>query len=241
MTAARMKRFYKTVSVDRQGSGFALLLDGRGVKTPARQPLVLPSAALARAVAAEWQAQGDEINIASMAMTGFANAAIDRIAPEPALFVREIASFGETDTLCYRADSGDPLAVRQGELWDPMLEWAENFYDITLIRIAGVIHQPQPPHSLLRLKAAVAPLNPFVLAPMITLTTIGGSLVAALGLLEGAFDLATVWRAISLEELWQEELWGVEAEAVKARLHRKLAFDEAYKFCCIAKGMDLER
>lgn len=234
MMPPKIKRFYKTAAVEPKDNGFALLLDGRAVKTPARHPLVLPTQALAEAIATEWQAQGEEIVIASMPMTGFANAAIDRVMPEPALFIREITGFGETDTLCYRGESGEPLTQRQHSEWEPLLQWAERRYDISLIRVAGVIHQPQPQHSLSRLEAAVAALHPFVLAPMTTLTSIGGSLVCSLALLERASEPDTVWRAICLEELWQEELWGAEAEAVQARGHRKAAFDDAHRFCRIA-------
>lgn len=241
MMSPKMKRFYKAATVERTDEGFALLLDGRAVKTPARQPLVLPTHALAEAVADEWRAQGEDIIIASMPMTGFANAAIDRVLPQPDLFVREIASFGETDTLCYRAEPGEALATRQSDQWEPLLAWAENRYDIRLVSIVGVIHQPQPEHSLSRLEAAVAALNPFVLAPLVTITSIGGSLVSALALVEGEFGKDAIWQAVCLEELWQEELWGAEEEAVKARLHRKAAFDDAHRFAMIARDSLRER
>lgn len=236
-----MKRFYTSVTVDSVDSGFALLLDGRPVKTPGRAALVLPSAAMAQAVADEWAGQGEDIVIASMPMTGFANAAIDRIAPDPARFVSDIAAYGETDTLCYRADAGDPLAVRQHAEWEPILQWAENRYDISLIRVAGIIHQPQSLHSLSRLLAVVEAFDPYVLAGMSTITSIGGSLVSALAMLEQAFDSGTIWRAVCLEEFWQEDLWGADADAEATRALRRAAFDDAYRFCCIADRVGAER
>lgn len=231
-----MKRFYKTVTTEPAENGHALLLDSRPVKTPLRAPLVLPTAAMAEAVAAEWEAQGEEIAIAAMPLTGFANAAIDQIAPQRERFIDDIAAYAETDTLCYRADPGDPLAERQDRDWEPILRWAENRYDISMIRVAGIIHQPQSTHSLSRLKSVVAALDAFTLAGFSTLTGIGGSLISALALSEQAFDSVTIWQAISLEELWQEELWGVDAQAVAAREHRRAAFDAAWRFCCINKG-----
>lgn len=231
-----MKRFYKTVSTEPAETGFALLLDGRQVRTPMRLSLVLPTRTMADAVAAEWEAQGEEIVIASMPLTGFANAAIDQVTHQRQRFVDEIAAYGETDTLCYRADPGDPLAERQDRDWEPILQWAENRYDIRLIRIAGIIHQPQSTHSLSRLKSVVNAMDAFTLAGFSTLTSIGGSLVSALGLWEQAFDSGTIWQAICLEELWQEELWGADAEALAAREHRRAAFDAAWQFCCTIKG-----
>ncbi len=231
-----MKRFYKTVTTAAAENGHALLLDGRAVKTPMRLPLVLPTRAMADAVAEEWAGQGDEIVIASMPLTGFANAAIDQVTPQRARFIDDIAAYGETDTLCYRADPGDPLAERQDQEWEPILQWAENRYDIRLIRVAGIIHQPQSTHSLSRLKNVVSAMDPFTLAAFSTLTGIGGSLVSALALWEEALDSGAVWRAICLEELWQEELWGADAEALAAREHRRAAFDAAWRFCCTARG-----
>lgn len=236
-----MKRFYTSVTVEPVDDGFALLLDGRLVKTPGRASLILPSALMAQAIADEWAGQGEEIVIASMPMTGFANAAIDRIAPDPGRFVSDIAAYGETDTLCYRADPGDPLAERQHAEWEPILQWAENRYDIRLIRVAGIVHQPQSTHSLSRLTSVVKAFDPYVLAGLSTITTIGGSLVSSLAMLEQAFDSGAIWRAVCLEELWQEELWGADAEAEVTRALRRATFDDAYRFCCIAQGANAER
>lgn len=236
-----MKRFYTSVSVEPSNGGYALLLDGRPVKTPGRVALILPNETMAQAVAEEWAGQGEEIVIASMPITGFANAAIDRIADDPERFIDDIASYGETDTLCYRADPGDPLAERQHAEWEPIVQWAENRYDIRLLRVAGIIHQPQSTHSLSRLKAVVAAHDRFNLAGLSTMTSMGGSLLASLALLEQAFDSGTIWRAVSLEELWQEELWGADADALATRELRRAQFDQAYRFCCIAGGVRRER
>lgn len=236
-----MKRFYKAVTVEPATSGFALLLDGRPVKTPARHPLHLPSQALADAIAEEWAGQGEDIVIASMPLTGFANAAIDQVSPQPQRFIDDIAAYGESDTLCYRADAGDPLAEHQQAHWEPILHWAESRFDIRLIRINGIIHQSQPVHSLSRLKTAVAAHDPFVLAGLSTITSISGSVVGALAMLEQAFDSEAIWQAVCLEELWQEKLWGADSEAIKARAHRRAAFDDAWRFCCISRGAGLER
>lgn len=236
-----MKRFYKTVAINAVGSGHALLLDDRKVLTPARAPLVLPNAVMAEALAAEWAEQGEQIILSAMPLNGLANAAIDQIAGNRSRFVSDIAAYGETDTLCYRADAGDPLALRQQAEWDPILHWAEKRFDMALIRVAGIIHQPQSHHSLSRMKAVVDSCDPFVLAGLSTITSIGGSLVAALGLLENAFETDMIWQALCLEECWQEELWGADADAVKTREHRRTAFDAACRFCCIAQGKSPER
>jgi len=231
-----MKRFYKTVSILAADQGHQLLLDGRPVKTPMRLPLVLPTEALAVAIRAEWEAQGEDIVIASMPLTGFANAAIDQVAPQRQRFIDDISAYGETDTLCYRADPGDPLAERQNRDWEPILQWAENRFDIRMIRVAGIIHQPQSSHSLSRLKAPVMAMDNFMLTGFSTLASLGGSLVAALALAEKAFDSECIWNALCLEELWQEELWGADGEAVAARDHRRAAFDAAWRFCCTING-----
>ncbi len=222
-----MKRFYKDVALSADRS---ILLDGRAVKTPARVALTLPNDALAAAVAAEWQAQGEEIDPRSMPMTGLANAAIDRVLPDLAPFAAGLAQYGETELLCYRADSPPELIARQAERWDPLLDWARTRYGVDFTLVAGIMHQPQPMATIGRLGDAVAAADPFALAALSPIVTIGGSLVIALALLEeavlpdDAFDLA------HLDELWQAELWGEDQLALAGRAARKRDFVAACRF-----------
>jgi chaperone required for assembly of F1-ATPase len=222
-----VKRFYKEASV---GGGNRILLDGRPVQTPGRVPLALPNARLAEAVAEEWTAQGETIDPRAMRLTGLANAAIDRIAPDPAAFAKGLAAYGESDLLCYRAEGPAPLAARQAALWDPILAWARARYDVAFEIVAGVIHRPQPPETVARLAAAVAARDPFALAGLSPLVTISGSLIVALALAEGAIGLDAAWAAAALDELWQAETWGEDAEAKAALAARRADFAAAARF-----------
>jgi chaperone required for assembly of F1-ATPase len=221
-----MKRFYKDVTV----ADGAILLDGRPVKTPAREPLRLPTEALAEAVAGEWRTQGDSIDPRTMPMTGLSNAAIDRVAPNPAAFAAPLAAYAGTDLLCYRADGPEPLVSRQAQAWDPLLAWAQSRYDVSFTVTTGIIHAPQPPATVQRLSDALAARDPFRLAAMSPLATIGGSLVVALALGEGAIHPEAAFDATHLDELWQAELWGEDALALQAREARRADFLAAARF-----------
>ncbi|HLL59906.1 MAG TPA: ATP12 family protein [Allosphingosinicella sp.] len=225
-----MKRFYKNAAVSEAGSGFEIRLDDRPVKTPARQPLVVPGARLADAIAAEWNAQGEKVDPRSMPFTGLSNAAIDRVGEDPAAFARSLALFGESDLLCYRADKPESLIERQAEQWDPLLVWARRRYDVELEVVSGVIHRPQPPGTVERLGRAVTARTPFQLAALAPLVTISGSLIIALALAEGAIDLDTAWSAASLDETWQLEQWGADAEAEAVLEARRQEFAAGYEF-----------
>ena len=225
-----MKRFYKQVSLAPEGSGFALRLDGRPVKTPARAGLVLPSAALADAIAQEWSAQGDEIDPRTMPLTGLANAAIDRVAPEPQAFAAALAEYAESDLLCYRAESPDKLVERQSERWDPILAWARQRFDIELATVFGIMHRKQSEAAVQQLARAVAARGPFELAGLSPLVTVSGSLVIALALAEGAIDLGEAWAAASLDEQWQLETWGEDSEASTALDARRRDFESGARF-----------
>jgi chaperone required for assembly of F1-ATPase len=225
-----MKRFYKNAAVSDAGSGFEIRLDDRPVKTPARQPLVVPSARLADAIASEWNAQGEKVDPRSMPFTGLSNAAIDRVGEDPAAFARSLALFGESDLLCYRADKPESLIERQAEQWDPLLVWARRRYDVELEVVSGVIHRPQPPGTVERLGRAVTARTPFQLAALAPLVTISGSLIIALALAEGAIDLDTAWSAASLDETWQLEQWGADAEAEAVLEARRQEFAAGYEF-----------
>jgi chaperone required for assembly of F1-ATPase len=215
-----VKRFWKDVAVD----GGSILLDGRPVKTPARAPLMLPTAALADAVADEWRAVGEKIDPRAMPLTGFANAAIDKVAPDAAAFAAGLAAYGETDLLCYRAENPPQLTARQAEIWDPLLDWARARYDIAFVVTAGIVHRAQPPETLLRLSAAIAARSPFELAALSPVVSIGSSLVGALMLAEDAITPDAAFDATHLDELWQAELWGEEWMAADARALRRADF-----------------
>jgi chaperone required for assembly of F1-ATPase len=222
-----VKRFWKVGSVDPDRG---IRLDGKPVRTPGKQPLILPNAALAEAVGEEWRAVGEgaEIDPRAMPLTGLANAATERI--DPAAFAAALAAFGESDLLCYRAESPDDLVARQAALWDPLLDWARTRYDVHFEIAAGVMHRPQPPATIARLAEAVAARNAWQLAGLSPIVTIGGSLVAALALDEGAATPEDVWRAVELDEDWQAEQWGRDELSLGALESRRRDFNAGVRF-----------
>ena len=205
-------------------AGYAIELDARPIKTPVRATLAVPTRKLAEAVAAEWQEQGETIDPRSMPLTGLANAAIDRVAPDPAAFAAGLAQFGESDLLCYRAEGPAPLVARQADHWDPVLAWARRRYDVELKVTVGVIHQKQPEATVARLARAVAARSPFELAGLSPLVTVSGSLIIALALAEGELDVEQAWAAAIVDDQWQAEKWGEDAEAVHALANRRQDF-----------------
>ena len=225
-----MKRFYETVSVEPVAGGDAIRLDGRVVKTPARAELVLPTPALASAVAAEWAAQGDKVDPWSMPLTGLANAAIDKVAPDPAAFAQTITVYAESDVVCYRAEHPPALVGHQAEIWDPLIDWAQQRYNIEFEIVHGIIHQPQPEDTVERLSAAIREFGAFQLAALQPLVTISGSLVIALALAEGEIDGRAAFDAAHLDELWQVEQWGEDELARQSRDARSNDFRAAARF-----------
>lgn len=209
-----MKRFYKCATVS---DDLGILLDGRPVRTPGRLPLVLPNASLAAAVAEEWQAQGDEIVPQSMPLTGLANAAIERIAPDPASFAESLSLYAESELLCYRASEPAPLVLRQKSVWDPILAWATARYDVGFTLVEGIMHRRQPPAMLARLSEALSARSAFELAALSPIVTISGSLVIALAVLEGVLEPQAAFDAGQLDELWQAEQWGEDDFALDQR------------------------
>jgi chaperone required for assembly of F1-ATPase len=224
-----MKRFYKNAASEPAEGGYEILLDGRSVKTPARGRLIVPSERLGQAIADEWNAQGETVVPRSMPLTGLANAAIDRVAPDPEAFARNLAVFGESDLLCYRADQPQGLVARQSEQWDPLLAWARRRYDVDFEVVTGIMHRPQPERTLAQLAKAVAARGPFELAALSPLVTVSGSIVIALALSEAATALDTAWSASTLDEAWQLEQWGSDAEAEAALDARRLDFEAGYR------------
>jgi len=225
-----MKRFWKDVAVEPGQEGWAVKLDGRPVKTPARAALAVPSEVLAEAIAEEWRAVGETIDPRAMPLTGLANAAIDRVAPDPSAFASKLAEYAEGDLACYRAEGPSALVARQETSWDPLLAWARRRYDVDFVTTFGLMHVAQPPATVERLSHAVAALDPFRLAGLSPLVTIGGSLVAALAVLENAITPEEAWEAVSVDDRWQFEQWGADAEARTAMENRRRDFLAAARF-----------
>ncbi|MEO6248869.1 MAG: ATP12 family protein [Sphingomicrobium sp.] len=228
-----MKRFWTEADVVERADGWGIALDGRPLKTPARADLILASAALAKAIGAEWATAGETVDPRAMPMTGLANAAIDHVASDPSAFAAGLARYAKADLFCYRATSPTKLVRRQAAAWDPLLGWARRRYDVDFVVTSGVIHVAQPAPTVARLSHEVSALGAFRLAAMAPLVTIGGSLVAALGLLEGALDVAAAWDAVSLDEQWQIEQWGADDEAVASLANRRADFEAGARFLAL--------
>lgn len=225
-----MKRFWKQVATRRDDDGWGLELDGRPLKTPARVALRVPTAALAGAIADEWRGSAEQVNPREMPLTGLANAAVDQIAPDQQAFATGLAKYAEADLACYRAEGPATLVARQEEHWDALLAWARRRFDLDFQTTNGLMHVQQPQATIDRLGHAVHALDAFQLAGLSPLVTIGGSLIAALAVVEGAMTVEKAWDAISIDERWQLEQWGSDAEAELALENRRRDFFAAARF-----------
>lgn len=225
-----MKRFWEKVAAEQEDGGWAIRLDGRPVKTPARKALLVPTQALADAIADEWRSVEGEIDPRAMPLTGIANAATDRVAPERQAFAQGLARYADADLACYRAEGPQELVARQEEHWDKLLGWSRRRYDVDFCTTSGLMHVAQPAATVERLGHAVAALDPFRLAGLSPLVTIGGSLIAALAVLEKAIAADAAWDAVSVDERWQLEQWGADAEAEAALENRRRDFLAAARF-----------
>lgn len=224
------KRFWTSAEVAEAPGGFAVTLDGRHVKTPAKAPLVVPSRALAEAIAREWQAQDEKIDPATMPVTRGANAAIDKVRTQHAEVAALIADYGGTDLLCYRAEAPRELVARQSEHWDPLLDWAEAALGARLAVTQGVVPVAQPEAALAALGARVAAMDEWQLAALHDLVGITGSLVLGLAVAEGRLTADEAWTLAQLDEDWQAEQWGVDDEAAEHAGRKRDALLDAERF-----------
>ena len=231
-----MKRFYKQVSVAPEGSGWRVLLDGKPIRTPAKAAQVVPSEALAQVMALEWSEQEPEIDPTAFIFRDMADYAIDVVARDPAAAAADLLRYAETDTLCYRAEAGEALHDRQSEVWEPLLRAAEVRWDVHFERVDGILHRPQPEATLTRMAAVLVPLDAFTLGALTTLTTLTASLVIGLAALEPGANGETLWAAANLEEDWQAELWGKDAEALALRARRLAEFSAAMRFAGLVRA-----
>lgn len=223
------KRFYKesTTAAHEEG-GYAILLDGRPVKTPAKAGLVLPSTEAAALVADEWAAQEEVIDPAKMPITRLANTAIDGVAQDTQAVFEDILRFSSSDLLCYRADTPERLVALQAEAWDPVLDWIASAAGARFILAEGVIHQEQPREAISAFGALLRRHdNLFALSCLHTVTTLTGSALLALAFAEGFLDQEKVWRLAHVDEDWQLNQWGEDEEAARRRAMRKVDLDAA--------------
>jgi chaperone required for assembly of F1-ATPase len=212
-----MKRFYMKAETVPAAGGHAIALDGRLVKTPGKRDLIMPSAALAAAVAAEWAAQQQDVRRARMPLTRLADATIDRSTVQRETIVRQVADYAGTDLVCYRAAHPPALAARQKAVWQPLIDWAAERYDAPLMVTSGVIPAIQPAASLAAFAAAVAAHDDYALTALHAATAACGSLVIALALLERRVDAAAAFAASQLDESFQIEAWGEDSEEAQRR------------------------
>jgi chaperone required for assembly of F1-ATPase len=232
-----MKRFYKAASAGEAAGegGWKVLLDGKSVRTPAKAALVVPTRALAEAIAEEWTAQGETIKPAGMPLMRLACTAIDRVAPQMAAVIAEIAGFGRADLLCYRAEGPQELVERQARLWQPWLDWATERWGARLLTTRGVSPIEQPAEALVALRNAVSLYDPFRLTAVHGLVTGYGSLVLGLAVMNAALAPEAAWEAAQCDEAYQEERWGVDAEALARRRSLKADVDAALRFAALLK------
>lgn len=230
------KRFWKETSVEEEGDVWSVRLDGRQVKTPAKAALVVPTRAMAEAIADEWQAQEGEIDPRTMPVTKSANAAIDKVAHQHGEVADMIAEYGASDLLCYRATEPQELIARQAEQWDPVLDWAAETLGARLVPVSGVMFQAQDTASTGRLRAMVRDLSEYELAAFHDLVSLSGSLILGFAAIHQYRPLEELWRLSRLDENWQEELWGVDEEASAQAEVKRQAFLHADRFFRMARN-----
>ncbi len=230
MSAWKSKRFWKAAKAVETEGGFTVTLDDRPVKTPAKRALVMPSHAMADAIAAEWDAQEEEVNPHTMPVTRAANAAIDKVAQQHEEVANLIAAYGDSDLLCYRADSPAGLVTRQAQAWDPLLDWAHATFGARLTPTTGLMPKPQKADDLAKLSREVHAMDAFTLTAFHDLVGLSGSLIIGFAALRDHGDIETLWQTSRIDEAWQEEQWGEDEEAAKMALAKRDQFFAAKGF-----------
>ena len=223
-------RFYRDVTVEGAPGGYAVFLDGKPAGTPAGEALILPTEALAQAVAEEWRAQGEKIRTETMIFTRLANTAIDRIALNPQAVVEQILSFAKSDLLCYRAESPRDLVNRQAAVWDPLLQWVQREYGAAFCTASGIGFVEQPADAVEALERALAVRGAFALAGLQAAAALLGSTLIALAISDGRIDANDAFAAAQLDEIYQAEKWGQDEEALRRSRKKSNELSEIAEF-----------
>ena len=236
MTLPAPKRFWTVAHAVPVENGYAVHLDSRPILTPGKRTMRVPSLALAEVLAGEWNAVQDAIDPRAMPFNRSVNSAIDQVAPNRAEVVAELAGYGDSDLLCYRADGPDALVLRQTRAWDPVLGWARRELEADLVAMVGVMHHPQPEAALAALTTAIEDHGVFELTALHELVTLSGSLVLGLAVSSGHLDGETAWDASRIDEDWQTEQWGSDPEAEAVLEARKTAFLHAERTLSLVRS-----
>jgi chaperone required for assembly of F1-ATPase len=235
------KRFFAKAHVEPREAGFALLLDGRAARTPARRALSLPTEAMALALAEEWNELGAVIDPRLMPLTRLANAAIDGVAPRMAETLAEVSRYLHSDLIIYRAGDPQALVEAQSDAWNHVLDWCRDLYAARFVLAEGVVFVAQPPHALFAMEQGLAaavgegPEAPFRLAALNVMTVLTGSALLALAVLRGFLSPEAAWSAAHVDETFQEQRWGADAEALarrEARWHDMRAAATLARLAC---------
>jgi len=233
LKAALPRRFFARAEAAPCEGGFAIALDGRLARTPARNLLAVPERALAEAMAAEWEAQREHVDPSEMPLTRIVNSGLDGVAKHDADVVAEVVRYGDCDLVCYRAADCEPLAARQAQAWDRVLAYAQRRFDITLNVAAGLMHVAQPAQAPVALAAAVEqvagkePARCLRLAALHVMTTLTGSALLALAVADGFLPAQEAWTAAHVDEDFQQDAWGSDYEAAQRRERRWRDMDAA--------------
>ena len=234
--ARQVKRFYSEAAVEPAGDGWRVTLDGRAIKTARGNPQLVPTRALAEALAREWAGQGEKIDPKSLPLRDMADFALDLVQADRPAHVAEILRYGESDTLCYRAEPDAPLFARQQDLWEPLLAAVEDRHAVRFERVSGIVHRAQPEATLAALRALLEGQDAFSLAALRTLASLAASLVVALAALEDGAQAESLWAIANCEEDWQAEQWGWDAAAKERRDAKQAEFARALDFLRLARA-----
>lgn len=230
MSDWKAKRFWKEAGVVEEEGGFGVRLDGRAVRTPAKAALIVPTRALAEAIAAEWNAQEGKIDPGTMPFTRSANAAIDKVARQKSEVAEMLAAYGDSDLVCYRATGPVELIEKQAAAWNPLLDWTESVLSAKLLVVEGVVHVPQDAAALARLRSHVDALDIWALTAFHDLVSLSGSLVIGFAALDGFYPVETLWSLSRVDETWQAEQWGSDDEAEEMAARKQSDFIHAKRF-----------
>ncbi|WP_179380642.1 ATP12 family chaperone protein [Jannaschia marina] len=235
MTEWKAKRFWTGASVEPGEAGFSVALDGRPVRTPLKTLVAMPSRALAEGVAAEWDAQAEMIDPTSMPLMRAVNATLDKVVPQRAEVAANLAEYGGTDLLCYRAAGPEALVARQEAAWDPMLDWADATLGARLDTTQGVMHVTQPANAIEALRARVDAMTAWELTALSEFVTLSGSLILGLAAMEG-HDPEALWPLSRMDETWQAEQWGEDAEEAARIALKQAAFAQAHRYLTLLRA-----